>query len=76
VTIYDAVTTQYIRADREKPIDMEEVDVMIKKIEQESLERAKEKSIKQFGIIHDDIKLVSSTLTSITIDGKKVTNPL
>lgn len=76
ITLYDAVTTQYIRADRESVISMDEVDTMIKKIEKESLERAKEKSIKQFGIIHDDIKLVSSTLTSITIDGKQITNPL
>ena len=49
---------------------------MIKKIEHESLDRAKEKSKKQYGVIHDDIRLVSSTLTSIHIDGKLVTNPL
>lgn len=76
VTIFDAVTTQYVRSDRDSTITMEEIDSMIKKIEHESLERAKEKSKKQYGIIHDDIRLVSSTLTSITIDGKKVTNPL
>ncbi len=76
VTIYDAVTTQYIRADRDSLITMEEVDTMIKKIEYESLVRAREKSKKQFGIIHDDIRLISSTLTAISIDGKKVTNPL
>lgn len=55
---------------------MEEIDTMIKKIEYESLGRAREKSKKQFGIIHDDIRLISSTLTAISIDGKKVTNPL
>lgn len=76
VTIFDAITTQYIRSDKDSTITMEEIDSMIKKIEHESLERAKEKSKKQYGIIHDDVRLVSSTLTSITIDGKKVMNPL
>ena len=76
VTIFDAITTQYIRSDKDSTITMEEIDSMIKKIEHESLERAKEKSRKQYGIINDDIRLISSTLTSITIDGKKVMNPL
>jgi cell division ATPase FtsA len=55
---------------------MSEIDSMIKKIEYESLERARDRSKKQYGIIHDDIRLISSTITSITIDGKSVTNPL
>lgn len=76
VTIYDNVATQYVRADRDSPITMEEIDIMIKKIEHESLERAKEKSKHQYGIVDDDIRLISSTLTSISIDGKQVTNPL
>lgn len=76
VTIFDSVTTQYIRSDRDSMITMEEIDSMIKKIEYQSLERAREKSKKQYGILHDDIKLVSSTLTAISIDGKQVSNPL
>lgn len=76
VTIFDTITTQYIRSERDAPITMEEIDAMIKKVEHESLERAKDRSRKQYGIIHDDIKLVSSTLTSIMIDSKRVTNPI
>ena len=76
VTIFDAVTTQYIRTDRDDEISMSEIDTMIKKIEYESLERARDRSKKQYGIVHDDIRLISSTITSITIDGKSVTNPL
>ena len=75
-TLFDSLTTQYIRADRDSPITMQEIDTMIKKIEHDSLDRAKGKSKKQYGVIHDDIRLVSSTLTSIHIDGKLVTNPL
>ncbi len=76
ITLFDSLTTQYIRADRESLVTMQEIDTMIKKIEHDSLDRAKEKSKKQYGIVHDDIRLVSSTLTSIHIDGKLVTNPL
>lgn len=76
LTIFDSMTTQYVRSDREAPITMDEIDTMIKKIEYQSLERAKEKSKKQYGMIHDDVRLLSSTMTSIQIDGKHVTNPL
>lgn len=76
ICIFDSISTQYIRADKESTLTMQEIDSMIQKIEHTSLERAKEKSKTQFGVIHDDIRLVSSTLTSIYIDGKRVTNPI
>lgn len=55
---------------------MQEVDQMIKKIEAESFIRAREKCKQQFGIAHDDIRLVSSTVVNIIIDEKTVTNPI
>jgi hypothetical protein len=55
---------------------MEELDTMIEKIERVSLQRAKEKAKTEYAIIHDDIRLISSTLTSIVIDGKQVANPI
>lgn len=70
------MASQYIRDDDELPLNMEEIDMMIAKIEKASLARAKEKAKSEYGIIHDDIRLVSSTLTSITIDGKQVANPI
>ncbi len=76
ICIFDSITTQYIRADRSSTLTMQEIDSMIQKIEQSSLERAKEKSKTQYGVIHDDIRLVASTLTAIYIDGKRVTNPI
>lgn len=70
------MTSQYIRHDKDDPLSMDEIDTMIEKIEAASLMRAKEKARSQYGLIHDDIRLISSTLTSIAIDGKKVTNPI
>ena len=76
VCIHDTMASQYIRADGEHPLSMEELDTMIEKIEKSSLQRAKEKAKHEYAIIHDDIRLVSSTLTSIIIDGKQVANPI
>ncbi len=76
ICIFDSITTQYIRADQDSTLTMQEIDSMIQKIEHHSLERAKEKSKMQYGVVHDDIRLVSSTLTAIYIDGKRVTNPI
>jgi cell division ATPase FtsA len=74
--MFDSVTTQYIRADKTSTISMEEIDTMIKKIESASFERVREKAKKHFALYSDDIRLVSSTITSIEIDGKKISNPI
>ncbi len=76
ICIHDIVASQYIRADESLPLAMEELDTMIEKIEKTSLGRAKEKAKTEYGVIHDDIRLISSTLTAITIDGKQVMNPI
>lgn len=55
---------------------MQEIDEMIKKIEAESFVRARKRCRNQFGIAHDDIRLVSSTVVNIVIDEKVVTNPI
>lgn len=55
---------------------MQEIDTMIKKIESESFARARKKCKQQFGLAHDDIRLVSSTVINIVIDDKIVTNPV
>jgi adenylate kinase family enzyme len=74
--IHDIIVSQYIREDSEHPISMDELDTMIEKIEKTSLERAKQKAKMQYAILRDDIRLISSTLTSISIDGKKIMNPI
>lgn len=75
-TLSDIITTQYVRGDKTVQISMEEIDTIIKKIESESFIRIREKAKREFWIAHDDIRLISSTITSISIDGKNFTNPL
>ena len=74
--VSDLITTQYTRADSEAFLTMQEVDKMIKRIEKASYERAHIKSRKQFGAMNDDLRLVSSTIVSIQIDGRSVTSPI
>lgn len=76
ICIHDMITTQYARSDKDALITMSEIDTMISKIEAQSHMRAKEKSKVQYGVVHDDIRLISSTLTAIYIDGKRVSNPV
>ncbi len=74
--ISDILTVQYVRSDETELIQMQEIDTMIKKIESESFARARKKCKQQFGLAHDDIRLVSSTVINIVIDDKIVTNPV
>jgi hypothetical protein len=74
--ISDLLTTQYSREDQYGVLTMQEIDTMIKRIEKTSYERARVKSQKKFWIISDDLKLISSTIVSIQIDGKSVSSPI
>lgn len=74
--ISDTVTTQYIRGDKDSTLTMEEIDAMIKKIESHSFDRARTKIRTQFGSSEMEIRLISSTLTSIYIDDKRIMNPI
>jgi cell division ATPase FtsA len=76
MTLSDIITTQYIRENKNSAITMEEIDEIIKRIEAESFDRIREKARREYAIWHDDIRLISSTITAITIDGKAYTNPL
>ena len=74
--ISDLIVTQYSREDSTTVLTMQEVDKMIKRIEKTSHEQARAKSQKQFGIMSDDLKLISSTIVSIQIDGRNVSSPI
>lgn len=76
VCIGDTISSQYIRHDPSEPLVMDELDMMIEKIEKTSLLRVKNKAKSEFAIVHDDIRLISSTITGIMIDGNIVANPL
>ncbi len=74
--VSDLLTTQYTRENYEGVLTMKEIDVMIKRIEKTSYERARVKSQKQFGVMSDDLRLISSSIISIQIDGKTVSSPI
>lgn len=74
--LFDSMTTQYLRADPTSTLTMQELDTMIKKIESQSYARAYEKAKKRSGWLHDDLRLISSTIVSVVIDGKKIANPI
>jgi cell division ATPase FtsA len=74
--VSDLIVTQYSREDSATILNMQEIDQMIKRIEKASYERARTKSQKQFGIMSDDLKLISSSIVSIQIDGRNVSSPI
>lgn len=74
--VSDTITTQYTRADSLSALTMHEIDDMIARIEKESYTRAHTKCRKQYGVEWDDLRLISSTIISISVDGRKVTSPI
>jgi cell division ATPase FtsA len=74
--LYDSIGTNYVRQNPDDPISMEEVDRMIASTEGKSLDRVAERSEERLGLSESELRLVTTTLTSITLDGKKVSNPI
>jgi hypothetical protein len=72
----DTLSMNYVRENPETPLGMEEIDRMIGKIESKSLERAKPRIMARVLESEGQMKLVTTALTSIVIDGKKVSNPM
>ncbi len=72
----DTLSMNYVRESASTPLDMEEIDRMIGKIENKSLERAKPRILSRVFESEGQMKLVTTALTSIVIDGKKVSNPI
>ena len=66
----------YVRQDPDTPIDMEELDRMIASTETKSLERIKPKSENRLDLAPAELRLITTSLTSIALDGKKVSNPI
>lgn len=74
--ITDTLSMNYVRSHDTSPITMEEIDSMVSKLEQKSLEKIKPKILVQIPIEEAQMKLVTTTVTSINLDGKKVSNPI
>lgn len=66
----------YERNDENTPIDLWELDFIIAKAEKKALEDAKIEITKKTGYLEVDMKLITSSITSITIDNFWVSNPI
>lgn len=76
LTFSDIIHMNYIRENPESLITMEEIDNIVKKVEHASLDRVKGKILERTGIIESEMKLVTTSIISITVDGKKIGNPI
>ncbi len=76
LTFSDIIQMNYVRENTESPITMSEIDDIVKKVEHTSLDRVKRKIRERTGIIESEMKLVTTSVISIMVDGKKLGNPI
>jgi cell division protein FtsA len=69
-------TVRVNRKDGSKPLDLPEIDRVIKLIQERASVKAKEKLTRETGGKAPELKLVNSALVSIEIDGYTITNPI
>jgi len=69
-------TIRYRRPQADKPLDVAEIELIINKVQERALERAKKQIELETGNDNVEVKLVNSALVSIYIDGYKVSNPI
>jgi len=74
--IYNFIGMNYLREDKNSQIKMSEIDDMIKKVEYKSIEKIKSKAESRVGIIDCEMKLITTSITSISIDGQRFSNPI
>lgn len=66
----------YERMDKNNEIDLNELDYIIWKIENKALNIAKNEIVKKTWFLDVDMKLITSSITEISIDWLKVSNPI
>jgi cell division protein FtsA len=69
-------TVKFTRKDASKPLDMAEIERIIKMVQERAEAKAKQELEWELGGKDVEIKLVNSALVSITIDGYNVSNPV
>lgn len=69
-------TVKFSRKDATKPLDMTEVERIIKLVQQRAEAKAKQQLAWELGGKDVEIRLVNSALVGITIDGYSVSNPV
>jgi cell division protein FtsA len=69
-------TIRYRRPQADKPLDVAEIELIINKVQERAMDRAKKQIELETGSENVEVKLVNSALVSIYIDGYKVSNPI
>ena len=69
-------TIRYRRPQPDRPLDEQEVEFIIEKVQDRAAKRAQKQIALETGNDDVEVKLVNSALVSIHIDGYKVSNPI
>ena len=69
-------TVRYKRPESAKELTLEEMEIIIDKVQKRAYEQAKKTLAWEVGTNDVDVKLVNSAIVSIQIDGYKVSNPI
>ncbi len=69
-------TVRYHRENANKPITDEEMQIIIKKVQDKAGEAAKESVALETGNKNVEVRLINSAIVSLTIDGYKISNPI
>lgn len=72
----NTTTVNYSRKNPNKPISDNEMNEIIKKVQQKSGEVAKKTVAIETGNDNVEVRLINSAIVSLTIDGYKVSNPI
>lgn len=69
-------TIRYRRPQPDRPLDVQEMEFIIEKVQERAHDRAQKQIALETGNQDVEVKLVNSALVSIHIDGYKVSNPI
>ena len=69
-------TVRYHRENANKPITDDEMNIIIKKVQEKAGEAAKKAVALETGNKNVEIRLINSAIVSLTIDGYKISNPI
>lgn len=69
-------TIRYKRPNPEKEITLDEMEYIVKKVQERAQKQAKKQLNWELGVNDVDIRMVNSAIVSIQIDGYKVSNPI
>ena len=72
----NTTTVHYVRQDSKKPITEQEMNEIIKKVQEKSGEVARKTVALETGNEKVEVSLINSAIVSLTIDGYKIMNPI